>query len=69
MHECIDKEKRLDEISGMLDKLNKSFIDIRGRTEDNEINIICTSSIQTIQKALISLWCRVVVAEVDAYGL
>jgi len=59
MHECIDKEKKLDEISGILDKLNKSFIQIRERTEDNDINIICTSSIQTIQKALLityKLW-------------
>ena len=56
MHECIEKEKKLNEISGILDKLNKSFIQIRERTEDNDINIICTSSIQTIQKALLTTY-------------
>jgi len=53
MHECIDKAEKLNEISGYLDKLNRAFISIREKTEDTNINIICTSSIATIQKALL----------------
>jgi len=53
MHECIDKAEKLNEISGYLDKLNRALISIREKTEDTNINIICTSSIATIQKALL----------------